>query len=184
MKVKESLLRGVRNRICQHLARILPGARTLRVKLHRTRGVHIGNDVWIGYDVILETSRPDLIIIEDRALLSMRVTVIAHFRETQGVKIEEDAFVGPGAIILPNVVIGRGAVVTAGSVVTKSVPPMTVVQGNPAVPVARCGVPLSLNITAKNFSWRLKPLQPLNSPKEKTGTSVTSRSMKGAVRLP
>ena len=61
-------------------------------------------------------------------------------------------------IILPNVVIGRGAVVAAGSVVTRSVPPMTVVQGNPAVPVAQCGVPLGPDVTQKEFSRRLKPL--------------------------
>jgi acetyltransferase-like isoleucine patch superfamily enzyme len=163
-EVKENLWRGIRNRLFQHLARILPGARSLRVALHRARGVHIGEGVWIGYDVILDTSRPHLIIIEDRVSLSMRVTVITHFRETQGVKIEQDAFVGPGAIILPNVTIGRGAVVTAGSVVTRSVPPMTLVQGNPAVPIASCGVPLSSEITLKEFSRRLKPL-----PKKSTG---------------
>jgi acetyltransferase-like isoleucine patch superfamily enzyme len=88
----------------------------------------------------------------------MRVTVIAHFRETQGVKIEQDAFVGPGAIILPNVTIGRGAVVTAGSVVTQSVPPMTMVQGNPAVPIAKCGMVLGNDVTLKDFSRRLRPL--------------------------
>src|SRR6202043_2795716 len=104
------------------------------------------------------TSRPYLITIKDRASLSMRVTVIAHFRETQGVKIEQDAFIGPGAIILPNVTIGRGAVVTAGSVVSQSVPPMTVVQGNPAVPIANCGIPLSEHVTLKDFSRRLRPL--------------------------
>lgn len=158
-EVKENLLTGFRNRVFQHLARILPGARTLRVSLHRWRGVRIGKGVWIGYDVILDTSRPHLITIEDGASLSMRVTVVAHFRETQGVKIEQDAFVGPGAIILPNVTIGRGAVVTAGSVVTQSVPPMTLVQGNPAVPVATCGVPLSSDeVTLKEFSRRLRPL--------------------------
>jgi len=146
--------------LLQHLARILPGAETLRVRLHRARGVRIGKKVWIGYDVILDTSRPYLITIEDGASLGIRVTVIAHFRESQGVRIERDAFVGPGVIILPNVVIGQGAVVTAGSVVTKSVPPMTVVQGNPAVPVARCGIPLGLGITLKQFSRRLKPLLP------------------------
>jgi acetyltransferase-like isoleucine patch superfamily enzyme len=83
--------------------------------------------------------------------------VVAHFRESTGVKIEQDAFVGPGAIILPNVIVGRGAVVTAGSVVTRSVPPMTVVQGNPAVPVARCGVPLVPGVTLEEFSRRLQP---------------------------
>jgi len=156
--VKENLLQGFKNRLCQHLARILPGAESFRIFLHRSRGVHIGEKVWIGYDVILDTSRPYLITIKDRASLSMRVTVIAHFRETIGVTIEEDAFIGPGAIILPNVVIGHGAVVTAGSVVTKSVPPMTLVQGNPAVPIARCGVLLNSSTSVKEFSRRLKPL--------------------------
>src|SRR5205807_7184410 len=88
-EVKENLFRGIRNRVFQHLARILPGARSLRVSLHRWRGVRMGKHVWIGYDVILDTSRPHLITIEDGASLSMRVTVIAHFRETQGVKIEQ-----------------------------------------------------------------------------------------------
>ncbi len=156
--MKERLLRALFNRILQHLARILPGAQSLRVKLHRARGVSIGTNVWIGYDVILDTSRPFLITLEDRCVLSMRVTVVAHFRESTGVKIEEDAFVGPGAIILPNVVIGRGSVVTAGSVVTRSVPPMTVVQGNPAIPVARCGIPMGPKVTVKEFSKRLRPV--------------------------
>jgi serine acetyltransferase len=154
----ENVLRGLKNRVLQHLARIMPGARTLRVSLHRARGVRIGKGVWIGYDVILETSYPYLITIEDGCSIGMRVTVVAHFRGSQGVKIEQDAFVGPGVIILPNVVVGRGAVVTAGSVVTRSIPPMTVVQGNPAVPVARCGIPLAEHVSFKEFSRRLKPL--------------------------
>src|SRR5687768_11947223 len=101
-------------RILQELARVAPGARTLRVKLHRARGVNIGKDVWIGYDSILETAHPELITIEDGASIGIRVTIVAHFRETTGVKIERDAFIGPGVIILPNVVVGHGAVVTAG----------------------------------------------------------------------
>jgi serine acetyltransferase len=155
---KEPLLKGIVNRILQQLARSGPGATSLRVKLHRARGVTIGNGVWIGFDVILETSRPQLITLGDRCSLGARVMVIAHFRETHGVTIEEDAFIGPGAIILPNVVIGRGAVVTAGSVVTRSVKPMTVVQGNPAVPIAECGVPLKTGLTVKEFSSNLRPL--------------------------
>jgi len=166
-EVKENLFHGFLNRVCQHLARIMPGARSLRVALHRARGVNIGKDVWIGYDVILDTSRPHLITIEDRASLSMRVTVIAHFRETQGVKIEQDAFVGPGVIILPNVTIGRGAVVTAGSVVTQSVPPMTMVQGNPAIPIAKCGMVLGNDVTLKEFSRRLRPLPKKTDSSEK-----------------
>jgi acetyltransferase-like isoleucine patch superfamily enzyme len=120
--------------------------------------VRIGQNVWIGYDVVLDTSRPFLITLEDGCVLSMRVTVLAHFRESTGVKIERDAFVGAGALILPNVVIGQGAVVAAGSVVTRSVAPLTMVQGNPAVPVAKCGIPLGPKTTLKEFSRRLKPI--------------------------
>ena len=155
--MKEGILRGLTNRILQHLASTLPGARTVRVALHRARGVRLGKNVWIGYDVILDTSRPYLITVEEGSSIGMRVTVIAHFRELRGVTIERDAFVGPGAIILPGVVVGRGAVVTAGSVVTRSVPPMTVVQGNPAVPVASCGTPLGPDVTIKEFARHLKP---------------------------
>ena len=154
---KEPLLRGMLNRVLQQLARVAPGATSLRVKLHRARGVKIGKEVWIGYDVILETSKPYLISLGDGCSLGARVMVIAHFRETKGVTIEEDAFIGPGVIILPNVVIGRGAVVTAGSVVTRSVKPMTVVQGNPAVPIAECGVPLKTGVSVKQFSTNLRP---------------------------
>lgn len=155
----EKLLRGARNRVLQELAKVLPGAETLRVRLHRARGVKIGAGVWIGYDAVLETSHPDFITIEDGASIGIRVTIIAHFRETQGVTIEREAFIGPGALVLPSVVVGRGAVVTAGSVVTRSVPALTVVQGNPALPIARVDAPLRPDTTVKKFSRSLKPLR-------------------------
>lgn len=152
------MLLGLKNRLLQSLARFVPGAESLRIFLHRARGVRIGKNVWIGYDVVLETSRPDLIIIEDGTSISMRATVIAHFKEFHGVKIERDVFVGPGVIILPGVVIGQGSVIKAGSVVSQSVPPRTIVMGNPAVPVAKCEVPLGKEVSLKEFSKHLKPL--------------------------
>jgi len=157
--VKDTFFRGLTQRSLQLLARIIPGGENLRVILHRARGVNIGKGVFISQDVVLETAYPDLITIEDRAWIGMRTMIIAHFHELRkGVRIESDAFVGPGVIILPDVVIGRGAVVTAGSVVTRSVPPMTVVQGNPAVPVARTGIPLGPEVTHREFSRQLKPI--------------------------
>jgi len=169
--MRENALRGLKNRLLQLLARIAPGS-NLRVHLHRARGVKIGNNVWIGYDVILETSRPHLITIEDGASISMRATVIAHFKESTGVKIERDVFVGPGVIILPNVVVGQGAVIKAGSVVSQSIPPRTVVQGNPAVLVARCEIPLDMDVTLKEFSKGIRPLisrgSSPNGPSEKS----------------
>ena len=53
---------------------------------------------------------------------------------------------------LDNGTIGRGAIVTAGSVVTRSVPPKTMVQGNPARPIATVEIPAGLNVLVKEFA--------------------------------
>src|SRR5438067_5574955 len=168
----ERLLPGLKGRILQLLARIAPGATTTRVRLNRWRGVNIGKDVWIGYDAIIETSCPHLVTIRDRAAIGIRATIIAHNREQQGVTIDEDATLGPGVIVLPNVTIGRGAIVTAGSVVTKSVPPKTMVQGNPAQPIARVEVPFGLDVSVKEFAKGLRSVAPRssqNAPTEDAG---------------
>ncbi|MBL9156704.1 MAG: acyltransferase [Verrucomicrobiales bacterium] len=51
------------------------------------------------------------------------------------VKIGDHVWIGYRAIILPGIEIGEGAVVGAGAVVTKDVPPFTIVAGNPAVKI-------------------------------------------------
>jgi acetyltransferase-like isoleucine patch superfamily enzyme len=48
------------------------------------------------------------------------------------VVVHDHVWIGTGAIILPGVTIGRGAVVAAGAVVTRNVPPKTLVGGVPA----------------------------------------------------
>src|SRR5438876_7780029 len=154
-----SAIREAKNRVLQLIAFHAPGAKSLRVRLHRWRGVKIGRGVWIGYQVLLDTSRPHLISVGDNVIISVRAMLIAHFRGPQGITIKDDVFIGPGAIILPNVTIGRGAVVTAGSVVSSSVRPMTVVQGNPARPIATCGVTLGEKTTMGQFLRSLRPLK-------------------------
>ncbi len=157
--MKENILRGVKNRILQMLLRSAPGATSLRVWLNRWRGVKIGQGCWIGHDALIETSHPHLVTIGDNAAIGIRATIIAHFHEQGGVVIEDGATVGPGAIVMPNVVIGRESIVTAGSVVTKNVPPRTMVQGNPARPIAQIGIPISQNISLKEWMKRLKPIR-------------------------
>src|SRR5439155_6248850 len=98
--MSESPIRGLKNRILQELARIAPGARSVRVWLHRWRGVKLGRRVWIGYDCVLETSQPELITVGDDAILSVRALLVAHFRGVVGITIEDQAFIGPGAIVL------------------------------------------------------------------------------------
>lgn len=163
---RDGLLVALKNRAFQVLALYAPGAKTVRVWLHRLRGVQIGQDVFIGLGVILESEYPWMVSIGEHVTISVRSVVIAHFKGTArkaklnrepSVRIESNVFIGPGVIILPNVTIGEGAVVAAGSIVNQSVPPMTMVQGNPARPVARCGIPLVGN-AYEQFMRYLEPI--------------------------
>jgi acetyltransferase-like isoleucine patch superfamily enzyme len=60
--------------------------------------------------------------------------VTAEYREDDviGPTIEDNVAVGVGAVILPKVTIGKGSLVGAGAIVTRSVEPRTLVMGVPA----------------------------------------------------
>lgn len=83
-------------------------------------GITIGNDVFIGPKVNLITINHD-VNPDNRSATYGRPIVI-----------EDKVWIGINSTILPGVRIGYGAIVGAGSVVTKDVPAMTVVAGNPA----------------------------------------------------
>jgi acetyltransferase-like isoleucine patch superfamily enzyme len=164
MPGRDSPLRGAKNRLLQVIALYVPGSTTIRPALHRLRGVRIGEGTFIGTDALIETSQPQLVSIGNGVVIGIRCVLIAHFRDgvsdgRPSVVIEDDVFIGPGAIILPHVTIGHGAVVVAGSVVSRSVPPMTMVQGNPARAVATCGVPLGMTTPLGDFLRQLKPIR-------------------------
>ena len=75
---REKVFRAVRNRVLQLMARFLPGYSTLRVTLHRWRGVRIGEGVSLGHDIILETAYPHWISIGNNVQVSIRSMLIAH----------------------------------------------------------------------------------------------------------
>jgi acetyltransferase-like isoleucine patch superfamily enzyme len=164
---KEGLIRGALNRILQVLALYAPGLVTLRPALHRMRGVRIGRNVAIGASAIIETKHPELVWIGDNVAIGIRNVIIAHFSDSMDrsqetneptVRICDNVYIGASVTILPNVTIGEGAVISAGSVVFKSVAPKTMVKGNPAIPVAICGLPLVGDISYSEFLKHLKPL--------------------------
>ncbi len=91
-----------------------------RRQLKNSRGgLLIGSHVDIASEVMLWTSQHD-IHSDNMATIEEKVTVGDY------------VFIGPRSIILPGVSIGKGAIVAAGSVVTKDVAPMKIVAGVPA----------------------------------------------------
>ncbi len=97
-------------------------------------GLTIGDHVDIASEVMIWTSEHDL-----------RSPGFSAIEEP--VTIEDYVFIGPRAIILPGVKIGRGVVVAAGAVVTKDVPPGVIVGGVPAKEIGRRPI--------ENLSYRL-----------------------------
>lgn len=61
--------------------------------------------------------------------------------DPEPIHLEDDVWIGSGAVVLPGVTIGEGSVVAAGAVVSKDVPPMTIVGGVPAKPIKGIGAP-------------------------------------------
>jgi acetyltransferase-like isoleucine patch superfamily enzyme len=132
------------------------------------RGVSIGKNVSIGSSALIENAYPRLVSIGDNVSIGIRVIIIGHIRglmvqarvsNRPTVRIEDNAYIGPGVIILPNVTIGHGAVVSAGSVVYRSVPPKTLVRGNPAEAIAHCGVSLGRGVPYDQFLRNLIPIK-------------------------
>jgi heptaprenylglycerol acetyltransferase len=145
------------------LARFAPGSTTLRPMLHRARGVKIGRNVFIGDDVYLDNEYPEAIEIQDDVQISIRAVIIAHTRGPGRLVIQRAAFVGPHAVVACSssrtLTIGEGAVVSAGCIVTKNVPPHVVLTPAPAHVSARATVALTTAKTMEEFYSGLRPLQ-------------------------
>lgn len=103
----------------------------------------IGNHVWIGpqayfdaRDLVLEDyvgwGPGAKVLGSSHAGLPIDVPIVQTDLEIKPVRVEAWADIGMNAVLLPGVTVGRGSIVGAGAVVTKDVPPMTVVTGVPA----------------------------------------------------
>jgi serine acetyltransferase len=157
------IARGLSNRVLHLMARHVPGATGLRLRLHRWRGVKVGMNVFIGDEVYLENEYPERIEIQDGAQISIRAIVLAHTRGPGWVVIEKDAYIGPNAVVVTSagktLRIGEGAVVGAGVVITRDVPPRTFIPPQAASPVARVTVPLAGAERVEDFIRGLIPIR-------------------------
>ncbi|MGH7530873.1 MAG: acyltransferase [Gemmatimonadales bacterium] len=89
-------------------------------------GVEIEDEVFVGHHVCFLNDRWPRAVNGDGSLKGEADWIL------EPTLVRRRAAIGSGAVILPNVTIGEGAVVGAGAVVTRDVPPHTVVAGNPA----------------------------------------------------
>jgi acetyltransferase-like isoleucine patch superfamily enzyme len=110
---------------------------SLRGQVIAVDSVQIGNDCIFGRDVYISDTNehpldPDLRRDQTRGFLLHGTLPDRYAAASAPVRIGDGVWVGERAIILKGVTIERGAVVAAGSVVTKNVPARTVVAGNPA----------------------------------------------------
>lgn len=153
------------NSALHRLAMVCPGGITARPRLHRWRGAAIGSNMWIGLYVYIDDLHPEALSIGDNCTIGIRTSIITHFyrgprQQTSNgrVTIERDVFIGAHCVILPNVTIGEGSVIQAGSVVTRSVPPHTLWGPPPSGPLGAVTVPLT---GARGYNAFLRGLRPL-----------------------
>ena len=83
-------------------------------------GITIGDDVLLGHNVVLATLNHDPVVARRASMLPAPIV------------IGDKVWIGANATVLPGVTIGKGAIVAAGAVVHRDVPPFTVVGGVPA----------------------------------------------------
>ena len=110
-----------------------------RVSLHPFSVINGIGDVWIGSGVRMATS---VTIIPGNHIQGTDEIPLTKSGITKiGIRIEDNVWIGAGAIILDGVTVGRNAIIGAGSVVTRDVAPNAKVAGVPARPLVSSSVP-------------------------------------------
>lgn len=144
------------------------------IKVNCPQNVYLGNNIAIrgGLTIVTHTGK---FIIKDNVDISQYLTVVTGNHTIKppldifqidcnhsgkgdiesDVIIEEDVWIGINVTILPNVKIGRGSIIGACSVVTRSIPPYSIAVGNP------CKV-LRMKFTKEEIIYREKQLYPEN----------------------
>lgn len=147
-------LRKLKKKVLKYFAKNLPCC-SLRIFMYKNCGYKIGKHTYIaeGLTVAEKLEDIDNLIIGDRVAIGPNVTLLTssdpnnsrirpYVKIQRGrILIEDDAWLGAGSIIMPDITIGRGAVVGAGSVVTKNVEPYNIIAGVPAKTIKKVEMP-------------------------------------------
>ena len=128
----------IKNFIVIQLARYSPFV-GLKNWLYRTfLRMDIGDQTSFALMVMLDIMFPEKISVGRNTVIGYNTTILAHeylIKEYRlgEVKIGSEVMIGANSTILPGITIGDGAVVSAGTLVNKDVPPGAFVGGNPMV---------------------------------------------------
>ncbi len=147
-------LRKLKKKILKYFAKNLPCS-NLRIFMYRNCGYTIGKQVYIAEGLTIAEKLEDTgnLIVGDRVAIGPNVTLLtssdpnySHIRpyvktHRGRVRIEDDVWLGACSVIMPDITIGKGAVVGAGSVVTKNVDPYYIVAGVPAKIIRKVEMP-------------------------------------------
>ena len=118
----------------------LPMLRQHRAKFLKMGGVHINGRAYIYGGVTIDTVFPECIHIGNDVRITTGTKILSHYLDPSQpgvhfrkgeVHIDDDVFIGVNVCICSSVTIGEGAIIGAGSVVTKDIPPYQVWAGNP-----------------------------------------------------
>ncbi len=141
-----SILSKIKVKFGKQIAKYFPNNKT-RIWGLKLCGFNIGNKVYLGEDVIIASvisEKSCELDIGNRVAIGPRVTLILssdanwsnlmnHIEYIKSfIVLEDDCWIGAGVIIMPGVTIGKCSIVGSGAVVTRDVPPYTVVAGIPA----------------------------------------------------
>ncbi|MGB0846774.1 MAG: acyltransferase [Thiolinea sp.] len=115
--------------------------------LRKVYGMQLHPSVRISFKSHVDKTNPKGVVIKEDTVVAFNATILAHDWATEryGAKnditteIGANCFIGCGSIIMPGVTIGDEVVVASGSVVTKDVPPRSLIGGNPAK-IIRSGI--------------------------------------------
>lgn len=124
--------------LAHHVGNLIRG---LRLSYLRSLGVTIGHNTMISLGAKIDTRRGK-VIIGKNCLITHGVKILSHDGSMRLIdpsdngagttRIGNNVFVGVNAVILMNVTVGDNSIVAAGAIVTRDVPPASVVAGNPA----------------------------------------------------
>jgi maltose O-acetyltransferase len=150
LKKVSSTFWKIHKRLLKLAARHSPGYK-IRIGLLKGAGYTIGKDVYIGEDLIIidKLDEKGNLFVGNRVAIAARVILVISSRPNFSriapfvptahgpITIEDDAWLGTGAIVMPNTTIGQGSVVGAAALVLEDVPPFTIVAGVPAKPIRK-----------------------------------------------